>query len=203
MLALFCLFEKAPLNYESQRPYCKRVRLLYNSNILQNKISVKRKNGLFYAVIEHTSPFVSGQSNVLLSASSGAIIQSNIASVNATSISFSTSIVNDNWQATLYHSNTSCTDINGDSLPNNECEITTPNTWTAQPVDLVLSSLIPGKQYNITLEEITFRNGTDDPTNATTFPVSGVFCPRTSFCFLSFSFRLNLHALIILWVSMT
>ena len=118
-----------------------------------------------------------GQSDTFQSVSSGVFIGTTLTSANETSLQFTTNIGNDNWLGALYHNNIICRDINGNNLLNNECEITTPKTWTPQPVDLVLASLSPGKQYNITLEETKFRNNTDVSTEGSTNPVSAVFCP--------------------------
>ena len=112
----------------------------------------------------------------MFTSSFGVVTRTSVSSVNETSIQFNTSVDNNDWQAELYHSSTSCKDVNGNNLPNNECEITTPNTWTLQPVDLILSSLIPGKQYSVTLEEIKWRNGTDTETEASSGPATGTFC---------------------------
>ena len=112
----------------------------------------------------------------MIMSSFGVIIRTSVNSVNETSIQFTTTMDNNDWQPSLYHSITKCKDINGDSLNNNECEISTPNTWTPEPVDLVLSSLIPGKEYSVRVEEIRFRNGTDTGSEASTGPVTGTFC---------------------------
>ena len=112
----------------------------------------------------------------MIMSSFGVIIRTSVNSVNETSIQFTTTMDNNDWQPSLYHSITNCKDINGGSLNNNECEISTPNTWTPEPVDLVLSSLIPGKQYSVRVEEIRFRNGTDTGSEASTGPVTGTFC---------------------------
>ena len=117
-----------------------------------------------------------GPSPPVITVSNGVFVRTDIQSLNETAVQFITSVDNNGWQAELYHSSTSCKDVNGNNLPNNECEITSPNTWTPEPVDLVLSSLMPGKEYTISLDQISFRNGNDPNTESSTFPASATFC---------------------------
>ncbi|XP_075265424.1 uncharacterized protein LOC142357773, partial [Convolutriloba macropyga] len=133
-------------------------------------------NVIFGFTIQEDTIHFEGPSPPVITVFNGVFVRTNIQSLNETSVQFITSVDNNDWQAQLYHIRTSCKDVNGNSLPNNECEITTPNTWTPEPVDLVLSSLIPGKEYTISLDQISFRNGNDPITEASTFPASATFC---------------------------
>ena len=72
----------------------------------------------------------------------------------------------------IYIVDMECQDEQGNILSNDLCQVTTPSTYSTPPVDLFLSSLIPGAQYSLDLKDIAFRQSPTSTGLKASFPVT-------------------------------